>query len=460
MTFKCPCRQLCSRWLAGAAVCASFPAVARAQAFHADAQFVPTLPDEVVGVRTSAREEIRGAVLTGSLRVLSGELTLGRDGHLSVTDVLGRVTDGVLHPTDDLDEGVERWIGVSFGASLGADPGMTRGTNAAPTRQRAAAQMLTLRTGERLAGHVRATESDDASIVWSHTVLGEMRIGIDDVRTIALKSVVRVDAPAVDVDMVLLDNGDWLTGFVVEIGEQVSIETDAGTVNVPISGVARVELADVGDDPAQSHTSLARVRLIDSTEILCEMQHLGPDGARVVPAITGRPKLLTLPTIEQILWVDGSLRTLGTSDVTDVQALGGRLWTQQPTIEPMHRFGTFAIDLPGPLRADVRLRGDDNSVPPDVHSVGPAMLVGTAQLREQCRAWGNCTLEVRAKQNGSWVSVWSGRLTGNDPVAFVRAEVPAGTSELRFELGEGDYGSIQDHVVLTDALLFARSSNQ
>ncbi|MCA9280157.1 MAG: hypothetical protein H6815_00750 [Phycisphaeraceae bacterium] len=403
------------------------------------------MPDEIVGTRT--QETLRGSVLTDSLQVFTGELTIGRDGSIGVTNVLGTHTTGLLHPAEELDAGMRRFIGVAFDRETKQSDQRVR---VSTSRRSSSQQILVLRNGDRFAGHLRASQSDDMTIAWSHPVLGELGIDLDHVREVVLQTSKKASMPEHDADLVELDNGDWLSGFLLGIGEQVSIETDSGVVSVPISGVARVELADVSGTEPAGNEDFASVRLTDGTQIACEMQRLDMDGARVVPLVTGQSTLLTLPTIEQIVWVRGSLEALDETSVLDVQPIDGREWTRDPHIEPTRRFESFAMDLPGPMRVDV-----------DVHTVSQtgALLVGTVVLPEECRTWGNCTLDVRAKQNGAWGSIWSGTFTGDAPVAAMRANIPSGVSELRFELGSGAYGMIQDHLRITDMLLFAEGAS-
>ncbi|MHC4992956.1 MAG: hypothetical protein ACYTGC_18435, partial [Planctomycetota bacterium] len=125
--------------------------------------------------------------------------------------------------------------------------------------------MLLLADGQRLPGRAVSDAAPDAQdkLAWDHDRLGRMLVELDEIRFLRLHP----DAPMIepgDADQVLLANGDRLEGFVVSLGDPISIEvdTDSGTnvVDVPLDRAAAVAMVT-----PQRRTDKPRLWLRDGT---------------------------------------------------------------------------------------------------------------------------------------------------------------------------------------------------
>ncbi|MFO0492050.1 MAG: hypothetical protein ACK51T_06390, partial [bacterium] len=85
------------------------------------------------------------------------------------------------------------------------------------------------------------------------------------------------------------------------------------------------------------------------------------------------------------------------------------------------------------------------TLPPSASRLG-----ATLALREDCRAWGDCTATLTFARAGQSAELFKGTLTGMQPIATVAVDIPPGTTAgtLTLAIDAGRNGPIQDRVVL------------
>lgn len=112
--------------------------------------------------------------------------------------------------------------------------------------------VLVLRDGQRWPG-----AADEASagekLVWRHSVLGKLEVGLSEVRTVERRGsgMASVEVAEGTEDVVRLENGDELRGVVTEVsGSGLVVQTAAGDVRAGWAAVARLMLAEVERAPA------------------------------------------------------------------------------------------------------------------------------------------------------------------------------------------------------------------
>lgn len=267
------------------------------------------------------------------------------------------------------------------------------------------------------------------------------------------------DERAATQDAVTLVNGDRVTGFVERIGATVAIDSDIGPVEAPIERVTLIDLAN----PPEPGEGLV-LWLNDGTVVRAEGLH---DGARpglaqavVIDRSIGRdtsesespvsPTPTALREVAAIAFDRAAFTPLSSLETESQRSLGLRRWFEPAEIgsgdfEPL---GAGDVRLPGPM--EVRW----------VLPVGASRLAFDAELPLEARTWGDCDLVVllAASENAEPEELSRTRLNGRSPVARVNVELAdpdRARRRLIVRLEPGDYGPIQDEVVIRTPLLAA-----
>jgi hypothetical protein len=138
---------------------------------------------------------------------------------------------------------------------------------------------LQLANGEILVGEF--LRADDASVSLDSRWLGAFEVSLDDVKALA-----KVSAPTPkerpDQDVIRFDNGDVASGFYTGTrGNVLLLATDVGELEVPMSRLSSLSLADAGGTPSTRPGVAAgqptvRVALLDGTVLLADSLSIQP----------------------------------------------------------------------------------------------------------------------------------------------------------------------------------------
>lgn len=295
--------------------------------------------------------------------------------------------------------------------------------------------------------------------------LGPARIPLERVTRIA-----RAGAPwratVPTEDLVLLLNGDRLSGFVLGVGGVgravgVEIETASGAIaSVPLDRVAEIRLANppaapdartlfVTDDLGIT-LAASTLTAIGSGEFRLTTSPVGlgvdSGGEEAITYERPRARLLGLRSIGGSLTggpsggsSGRSVLALGTVSPASVTPTGDRRWTPPPEApgdtSPVMALGD--VTMPAPAEAVYFLgRGVNASrVACTVRAMAPG-------------AWTDCVARVEAElADGARVVLGEHRLTQENPGAEINAELPAGTRAIVLVVDPGRYGAVQDGVV-------------
>jgi hypothetical protein len=310
--------------------------------------------------------------------------------------------------------------------------------------------VLQLVDGQRFTGGFAREASETESVAWLNADLGSLEFRIDDVSSLRSAGGL-AELPRSEVsDTVLLLNGDRLDGIVERLGDPVVISVGEAEHRLPLERIAAVSLAN---PPAPAHGTY--VWLSDGTVVATRAVHTTRMGeVQLSPRITpesesSRPRGASLP-LERIEAVNFDVRQLiplATITPLDQQATGQRRLT---------RVARAVDEQPSPLdAADVLLPGPMEVVwsLPD----GAVRLAMAAELPRESWTWGDCELIVEVRDSGGAATQLARhRLNAERPLGLVNAELPGESgSMLVVRLEPGEYGPIQDRVILRRPLLIA-----
>lgn len=264
---------------------------------------------------------------------------------------------------------------------------------------------------------------------------------LDEILSIRLRPGL-TDLLASERDLVVLDNGDRLSGIIESIGPGVRIEIGGKVRALEPGAIAGIVLAN---PPVAARTPLVWLR---DGRVLGVKSVRGSILGRVLLELPGGTEIAVAGSDVRAIVFDGArVRPLAALKPAAQTGLGERRWTPPLDI----RTGD-PDEAPAPLNApDIEIPG-----PMTVRWALPAEAVRFAAIAElalDARAWGDCdvVLEVQGRELAR-ERLHAGRVT-----VELNAALPGGsgrtprTLEIRVEPGQ--YGVIQDHVVLRRALL-------
>ncbi|MCC5823842.1 MAG: hypothetical protein LAT64_08845 [Phycisphaerales bacterium] len=382
----------------------------------------------------------------GDLRVLHADLRLERAALVELDDA-----NAVLRRPDGRTERVA--LGALLGLSAGARPGLPeiQGITTPPNRL-----FIELTDAQRLLIDIAESEDPDA-IVGPVVGLGPGRIPLDRVARVARPGASWY-APTPDTDLVLLTNGDRLTGFVGAIGPVVLVETDAGAVTeIPLDRVAEIRLANPPErTPGMIVTDDRGVALrprtlgIDAAGVLQLTVDPGPLGvdSRGEDAIAYARSGARMVGLRMLTASGETARALASARPGAVRPTGDRRWTPdpRPTTADDPALALGDIHMPAPAEA--------------VYPVDPG--VRATRFASGVRAtapgpWTDCIVRVHAETRpGERVLLAEHRITRDRAHAEIAANLPAGVRAIILEVDPGRYGAVQDAVTFEAPRLLVR----
>ncbi|MFG0257928.1 MAG: hypothetical protein ACF8GE_08520 [Phycisphaerales bacterium JB043] len=297
--------------------------------------------------------------------------------------------------------------------------------------------MLLLVDGQRFPGSFSGASDAQDSIEWQHDGFGSLSVALDKLEAVIFEPDSRVPSGISTRDTLTLTNGDALSGFIIDLGVDATIETESGElVDVALDRVAWVRVAN----PPEMLEGIV-VWLADGTVTrLIDIQRAG---ATTVELIRTSSTSMIVP-LEDIVAV-----MMRAQDITSLASL---LPTEQHPIgrprllEPlrlasspvsMYDSSLIVPDLviPAPMQIDWQLPGDRLT------------FSTTLELPEETAPWGNC--EVVVMVDGFEVA--RHHMHENNRVAQLL--VPLNGSMLQIRVEPGAYGPIRDSIVLRHPVL-------
>jgi hypothetical protein len=247
----------------------------------------------------------------------------------------------------------------------------------------------------------------------------------------------RVVAPGAEDDVLTYANGDRVTGFIVSLDPEITIESEGNTITVDRDVIGSVTLANP-DEPLDAPT----VWLADGSAVSI-------NGARFEQSATGPIVLdtehfgpLRVPGFTTMVYASEPGRIVPLARLAPEQSGSG---SDRYFIEPIERsrhpddalpidlppLGVLDVTMPGPMRLAY-----------DVPE-GATGLIATVELPKPSNPWANCDLIVEA----DGVEVQRITLTPGASAAPLRVEL-SGAARLELRLDEREHGPIGDRVIL------------
>lgn len=296
--------------------------------------------------------------------------------------------------------------------------------------------------GQRLPGEpISNATSTDRHLIWDHRgqhSLGRINVPLDDIASILFLP--NIDAPgSVEADAIVLINGDRLDGFIIAIGDPVTIEVDdeRGPVemNIPLNRIAALSMVT-----QRRQASGTRLWLGDGTVLDVRGLELGDDGwVHFKSAWIDREResvRMQLADIDAVLFGGDGMLPLARLGAARVEGPPTRYYTPPPLLRRQDApLELAAIELVGPLVVHYALPS------------GSSRFAAHAVLPPDAREWGDFDLLLRV----DGVVVFRATLNNDQP--GVEINIPIDGAELTIELVEGANGPVQDRLLLERAML-------
>lgn len=313
----------------------------------------------------------------------------------------------------------------------------------AAIRQPTPRGQLRLVDGQVIPGSILSNpDSDTDTVAWNHPWLSRIEVPLDQVAAI----LVAADAVMPEIgrsDVVVLGNGDRYEGFIVDIGDPLSLDVDQadGSISrltIPLDRVSAIGLVAQSRPPANR-----RVWFTDGTILDVRHFRVGDDGlVRLQSVWASGSDEVEMPFIRiaGALFAPGRLTPLASLRVAEVTGPAHRYVIPHPraSVEPT------PLDL-----ADISMHGTQVArwqLPNDI-----TRFAASAELPEHARIWGDFDLVVRV----DGMERARVHMNSSMPSAEINIAVDGG-SQLEIEITEGARGSVQDEVVLRRAMLLSR----
>jgi hypothetical protein len=307
-------------------------------------------------------------------------------------------------------------------------------------------RLISLVDGQSIRGNILDSEIVEQvaiSLIAGSSMYGDAFIQLDQLLSIRdhLRPAAQSGETLVD-DVVVMRNGDRVSGFIESIGSQIEVAVDDRLIELDLDRVERVYVAN-DPDPVDG----IYMRFTDD-EII---RALGFDFASRSPIqVSIDPSSLGLdntgstdwrfdPGMLEAFWVDEvNQRVLALSDITPstIEPTGQRVWTPAPEV----------INLDASHEA---LRTIDFSSPARVSYPMPEGATRFAcSIEAPIQVWTDCVVRIFAERDGRARQVFEQRLNPDSQAAGVNVELPRGTDTLIVEIDPGEHGPIQDRVLM------------
>lgn len=306
------------------------------------------------------------------------------------------------------------------------------------------------------------------TVAWMHPILGRLTFPLDAVRLIRLpgsdggepgadeKPAGSPADPGSDRpdlkpgtlaraeptrDVVLLNNGDRVTGFVEQVGAEVWIADGQAMTKVPVARVREVRLVNPATRPAGTRVWLDGASAVG-------VDYLGADPQRgltlgIEPAPGKSRQVFVRPEqVRAIVPEAARLTSLAALPVAKVSPQADRPFVEPPRAgraDPL--LGAADVELPGPMSVEWTL------------PTGAERIGGWIVLPPAYHEWGDCTVRLEALGGAGASEIGRESVNAARALVPINVPLPAGARTLRITVEAGAYGPIQDRIVLRRMLV-------
>ena len=287
--------------------------------------------------------------------------------------------------------------------------------------------------------HLAVTDPEQEFLAWDHPWLNRVDLQIDELSAVQFTSNASIPN-AGDADVLLLQNGDLINGFILSLGDPISIEVDP---DLDANPDAEPSELTIGQDRIAAFTLAAveRVRdeqqvwFHDGTILALDQVIIGDDGRMHVETQwqgdDETAEQVQLSEVAAILFRPSALIPLATLEPSILDGPDVRYQIPEPELSETDAYLKLAtVAFRGPLEAHYRL------------PAGTTRFAAEAELPIEARTWGD--VELVLEDDGR--EVFSAHIDGMNPRVDINVELTG--SELTIRLKPGKRGSIQDHILL------------
>jgi len=302
--------------------------------------------------------------------------------------------------------------------------------------------VLELTDGQRVLGQPVASDNED-QVRWQSTDFGQIDASIDHVRAVVFESV--GFAPSESADLLILANGDRLTGFVVALGPKaVAFQPDGQTRSLVLPRdrvhVVRLSNPDMPTEQRAGHM----VRLRDGQRVRMRQFDIDEDTLVATPALGPADAVVRIP-IKDVQRIDIASSRGRVTDLADLPrnvTAGGKVFgvTMHPRPVDDARptaLASSALWLHAPIAVTFDL-------PKGADRLSFNATLGDA--RGTPTGWADAELIVTVAGKEAARK----RLTVKSPTVSVN--IPAG-ERLEIRIESGVNGPVLDRVTLRDAVV-------
>ena len=300
--------------------------------------------------------------------------------------------------------------------------------------------LLVLADGQRLPGALArgSAAADEEILSWEHSWLGRVDVPLELVSGLSLGGS-SVPVPR-DKDVVVLANGDRLTGFITGLGDPIRMVVDLDAdaeIKVPIDRAVGLALVTPPRAPAGPRIwftdgTMLNVRRVAARDGYLRMHPIWADAA-------GPPVEVRLADVTAILFDSRSMAAFSAIAPTAVEKSSPRFFVPPPRVlDDRPPLGLGRIEYRGPLLARYAL-------PP-----GTRRFAAEAAVPPNARLWADFELVLRDDDN----EVFRRHISAELPEVSINVALSG--SELTIELTQGGNGPILDRMILDRALLLVR----
>ncbi len=315
----------------------------------------------------------------------------------------------------------------------------------APLPEPSPVRLISLVDGQTIRGSVMSPKIEEylaITMMAGTTVHGDAHIPLEHILRIRDQHPSRnLDQREILDDLVVLRNGDRLSGFIESLGSQVQIALDDSVIDVDINRIDHLYVANDAESVPGIYLRFA------DEEVL---RAIGFSYMNQTPiSVQVDPESLGLEDTGNADWrfESGTLTSIQIEDETErvvplveleaqIDPIGDRDWTPSPRV--LHTNASHpamqSIDIPSPSQITYTL-------PDKTHRFA-------CDFETPLEIWTDCVVRVIVEHRGKTSALFEQRLNHDQSSASINIELPRAATSLVIEVDPGEHGPIQDRVIM------------
>lgn len=324
-----------------------------------------------------------------------------------------------------------------------ANPGEIVGV---PSPEPSPVRLITLTDGQTVRGSIIESDLPEQlgiNLIAGMTMHGDAHISLERVLSIYDQDVIDPGDPAELLDdLVVLRNGDRVTGFVESIGPVVRVALDDTVIELES---ARVQQIHIANDPAPvdglylRFTDREVIRVLGFRYSAQSPIEISVDPVSLGMLETGHTEWRLNSGSLDSLWVSAPgqrVVSLASIEPERIEPVGGRSWVPTPIVfnEDATHEALRSIDFRSPVRVSYPLPEGATRF--------------ACSIEVPIEEWTDCVVRVIADRAGRERQIFEQRMRLDASSASINASLPHGVDSISIEIDPGEHGPIQDRVIM------------